>query len=388
MYRIIKIGMDVHSTNYTLCAMEPTIGAEDRVFGEIQVAPDYKEILLFIESLKMKLGILDDYSIECGYEAGCLGYTLYHQLTNAGIKCVILAPTTMLSTKGKRIKTDKRDARLIAQCLCYGGYHPVYIPTKEDDAVKEYIRMRDDHKQMLKSLKQQINAFVLRHGYQYSGTKWTIKHVIWLRTLELDPMYRETLDEYMASHEEQEAKIERYDKRIEEIAAEERYQKNTRKLGCFLGISTHTALSLIVETGDFIRFAKGNIYAAYLGLTPGEHSSSTSVNRLGLSKAGNTHLRCLLVEAARSICKGAVGHKSKRLRARQIGQSAEVIAYADKANTRLRSKYYRMIRHGKAKNVAVAAVARELACFIWGMMSGNISTVSGADTSVPAVSQG
>ena len=388
MNRIIKIGMDVHSTNYTLCAMEPTVGAEDRVFGEIQVAPDYKEIILFIESLKMKLGFHDDYSIECGYEAGCLGYTLYHQLTNAGIKCVILAPTTMLSTKGKRIKTDKRDARLIAQCLCYGGYHPVYIPTKEDDAVKEYIRMRDDHKQILKSLKQQINAFVLRHGYQYSGTKWTIKHVIWLSKLDLDPMYRETLNEYMASYEEQESKIERYDKRIEEIAAEERYQENVRKLGCLLGISTHTALSLVVETGDFKRFAKGNIYAAYLGLAPGEHSSSTSVNRLGISKAGNTHIRCLLVEAARSICKGAVGHKSKRLRARQIGQSAEVIAYADKANTRLRSKYYRMIRHGKAKNVAVAAVARELACFIWGMMSGNISTVSRADTSVPAVSQG
>ena len=388
MNRIIKIGMDVHSTNYTLCAMEPTVGAEDRVFGEIQVAPDYKEIILFIESLKMKLGFHDDYSIECGYEAGCLGYTLYHQLTNAGIKCVILAPTTMLSTKGKRIKTDKRDARLIAQCLCYGGYHPVYIPTKEDDAVKEYIRMRDDHKQILKSLKQQINAFVLRHGYQYSGTKWTIKHVNWLSKLDLDPMYRETLNEYMASYEEQESKIERYDKRIEEIAAEERYQENARKLGCLLGISTHTALSLVVETGDFKRFAKGNIYAAYLGLAPGEHSSSTSVNRLGISKAGNTHIRCLLVEAARSICKGAVGHKSKRLRARQIGQSAEVIAYADKANTRLRSKYYRMIRHGKANNVAVAAVARELACFIWGMMSGNISTVSGADTSVPAVSQG
>ena len=388
MNRIIKIGMDVHSTNYTLCAMEPTIGAEDRVFGEIQVAPDYKEIILFIESLKMKLGFQDDYSIECGYEAGCLGYTLYNQLTNAGIKCVILAPTTMLSTKGKRIKTDKRDARLIAQCLCYGGYHPVYIPTKEDDAVKEYIRMRDDHKQILKSLKQQINAFVLRHGYQYSGTKWTIKHILWLSKLDLDPMYRETLNEYMASYEEQESKIERYDKRIEEIAAEERYQENARKLGCLLGISTHTALSLVVETGDFKRFAKGNIYAAYLGLAPGEHSSSTSVNRLGISKAGNTHIRCLLVEAARSICKGAVGHKSKRLRARQVGQSAEVIAYADKANTRLRSKYYRMSRHGKANNVAVAAVARELACFIWGMMSGNISTVSGADTSVPAVSQG
>ena len=78
MYRIIKIGMDVHSKNYTLCAMEPTIGAEDRIFGEVQVAPDYKEVICFIESLKMNLGFYDEYSIECGYEAGCLGYTLYH----------------------------------------------------------------------------------------------------------------------------------------------------------------------------------------------------------------------------------------------------------------------------------------------------------------------
>jgi len=388
MNRILKIGMDVHSTNYTLCAMEPTIGSEDRVYGEVQVSPDYKEIICFIESLKLKLGINDKYSIECGYEAGCLGYTLYHQLTEAGINCVILAPTTMLSSQGQRVKTDKRDARLIAQCLCYGGYHAVYIPTGEDDAVKEYVRMRDDHKLALKKLKQQINAFVLRHGHQYERTKWTQKHVTWLRKLELDPMYRETLNEYMASYEEQEAKIERYDKRIEEIAAEERYQENVKKLGCFLGIRTHTALSLIVETGDFKRFAKGNTYAAFLGLAPGEHSSSTSVNRLGISKAGNTHLRCLLIEAAKGICKGAIGHKSKELRSRQSGQSAEVIAYADKANNRLRSKYYKMIRHGKKKNVAVTAVARELACFIWGMMTDNISITSSTGTSVPAVSQG
>ena len=390
MNRIIKIGMDVHSKNYTLCAMEPTIGSEDRIFGEVQVAPDYKEVIYFIESLKMKLGLDNKYSIECGYEAGCLGYTLYHQLTAAGVKCVILAPTTMLTQQGKRIKTDKRDARLIAQCLCYGGCHPVYIPTGEDDAVKEYLRMRDDHKLALKKLKQQINAFVLRHGHQYSGTKWTIRHVTWLKKLELAPMYRETLDEYLASCEEQEAKIERYDKRIEEIASEARYQENAKKLGCFLGIRTHTALSLIVETGDFKRFAKGNTYAAFLGLAPGERSSSENVNRPGISKAGNTHLRCLLIEAAKGICKGAIGHKSKELRSRQSGQPAEVIAYADKANTRLRSRYYKMIRHGKKKNVAVAAVARELACFIWGMMTGNISISIRvtAGTSGPAVRQG
>lgn len=373
MYRIIKIGMDVHSTNYTLCAMEPVIGAEDRIFANIKVTPDYKNILMFIENLKQKLGINDTYDIECGYEAGCLGYSLYNQLTAAGVKCVILAPTTMLTQQGQRIKTDARDAIMIAQCLSYGGYHPVYIPTEEDDSVKEYLRMRDDHKLALKKVKQQINAFCLRHGYHYDKTKWTIAHLKWLKQLDVPALYRETLDEYMASYDEQTAKIERFDKRIEELSAQERYQEKVKKLGCFLGIKTHTALSLIVETDDFERFAKGNIYAAYLGLAPGEKSSSDDINRLGITKAGNQHLRLLLIESAGGICKGAVGHKSKDLRQRQNGNPVNVIAYADKANTRMRSRYYKFIRHGKKRNVAVAAIARELACFIWGMMTDNIS---------------
>lgn len=372
MYRILKIGMDVHSTNYTLCAMEPVIGEEDRVFATIKVTPDYKNILLFIENLKMKLGLDNKYDIQCGYEAGCLGYSLYNQLTSAGVKCVILAPTTMLTQQGVRIKTDARDAHMIAQCLSYGGYHAVYIPTEEDDSVKEYLRMRNDHKLALKKIKQQINAFCLRHGFQYPGTKWTQAHLKWIKKLEVKNLYKETLDEYMASYEEQEAKIERYDKRIEEIAGREKYHEKVKKLGCFLGIKTHTALSLIVETGDFERFAKGNTYAAYLGLAPGENSSSDNINRTGITKAGNSHLRQLLIEAAGGICKGAVGHKSKDLRARQNGNSAEVIAYADKANTRLRSRYYKFIRHGKKRNVVVAAIARELACFVWGMMTDHI----------------
>ena len=373
MKRILKIGMDVHSTNYTLCAMEPVIGEEDRIFATIKVTPDYKNILMFIENLKQKLGMDNEYDIQCGYEAGCLGYSLYNQLTAAGVKCVILAPTTMLTQQGVRIKTDMRDAHMIAQCLSYGGYHAVYIPTEDDDAVKEYLRMRNDHKLALKKIKQQVNAFCLRHGFHYEGTKWTDKHLKWIKKLEItNAMYRETLDEYMASYEEQEAKIERFDKRIREISEQEKYQEKIKRLRCFLGIKTHTALSLIVETGDFERFTKGNQYAAYLGLAPGENSSSININRTGITKAGNSHLRQLLIESAGGICKGAVGHKSKDLRARQNGNTADVIAYADKANTRLRSRYYKFIRHGKKRNVAVAAIARELACFVWGMMTENI----------------
>ncbi len=195
----------------------------------------------------------------------------------------------------------------------------------------------------------------------------------WLKSIELGAMDRETLNEYLITYEYLGNRIETFDKRIEELASETEYVEKVKKLVCFLGVKTHTALSCVVETGDFQRFAKGNIYSAYLGLTPGEDSSSDKINRLPITKAGNSHLRKLLIEASKGICKGAVGHKSKDLKARQDGNPPEVIAYADKANERLRRKYYRMIRQGKKKNVAVTAVARELACFIWGMMTDNIS---------------
>lgn len=372
MNRIIKIGMDVHSTNYTLCAMEPVLDGEDRIFTNIQVTPDYENVIQFIDNLKERLGSSDSYSIECGYEAGCLGYSLYHQLTKAGVKCTILAPTTMLTQQGKRVKTDKRDAVMIAQCLSYGGYHAVHVPTDQDASVKEYLRMRDDHKLALKKIKQQINAFCLRHGYIYDSHKWTIRHLDWLKKLDLSELYRETLNEYMTSYEEQTAKIERFDKRIEELAADSDYHENVRKLSCLLGIQTYTALSLIVETGDFKRFRKGNTYAAFLGLAPGESSSGEKISRTGITKAGNSRLRTLLIEAATGICKGQVGHKSKALCARQAGNPAEVIAYADRGNIRMRSKYKRMIRHEKKRNVAVAAIARELACYVWGIMTNHI----------------
>ena len=218
MTRIIKIGMDVHSTNYTLCALEPLIGEDDRVFANIKVTPDYKNILMFIDNLKQKLGPSDDYLIECGYEAGCLGFSLRNKVAAKGIKCTILAPTTMLAPQGKRIKTDKRDALMIAQCLAHGGYKAVYIPDEEDDAVKEYIRMRDDHKIALKKIKQQICAFCLRHDCYFEKSKWTSVHLAWLNKLELSSAYREILDEYLLSYHMVMGKIMRLDQSITAFA--------------------------------------------------------------------------------------------------------------------------------------------------------------------------
>ena len=195
----------------------------------------------------------------------------------------------------------------------------------------------------------------------------------WLKSPELGGLDRETLDECLITYEYQTNRTEAFDKRIEELASGTEYVGRVKKPVCFLGVKTHTALPCLVETGDFQRSAKGNTYSAYLGLAPGEDSSSDNINRLSITKAGNSHVRRMLIEASKGICKGAAGHKSKDLKARQSGNPPEVAAYADKANGRLRRKYYKMIRHGKKKNVAATAVAGELACFIWGMMTDNIS---------------
>ena len=268
----------------------------------------------YIEGLKKELG--DDVEYLCGYEAGCLGFSLYHQLKKQGVECVILAPSTMMASKGKRIKTDARDAKRIAQCLAYGTYSSVHIPSSDDDAVKEYIRMRDDHKIALKKLKQQINALCLRNGRQYTGTKWTLTHLRWLREMDWqEAVLKETLQEYLMTFEQMTNKLEALDRRIEELAQGEKYKERVKKLVCLLGVKTRTALASIVEVGDFCRFEKGSTYAAYLGLTPGESSSGDTVRRGGLSKAGNAHLRTLYIEAAQGVCKGRIGHKSKELKA-------------------------------------------------------------------------
>ena len=136
-------------------------------------------------------------------------------------------------------------------------------------------------------------------------------------------------------------------------------------------MSYHKALCHIVETSDFDRFRKANSYSAYIGTVPGELSSSDDVNRLGITKAGNRHLRTLDIEVAHAIGRTSK-KKSRALIQRQAKCSSEVISYCDKANERMR-KMYIDISLRKNKNIAAAAVARELACFIWGLMTDHIS---------------
>ena len=371
-YTTVYVGMDVHKESFTLACYT---NEKEKAEHVQKTEAHYSKVISYLEAMRFHYG--KEVAFVCGYEAGCLGFTLYHQLTEHNIQCEVLAPTTMLVTRGKKkVKTDRRDAELIGRCLAHRDYSPVHVPSAKDEETKEYLRMRNDHKQALKKVKQQILAFCLRHNFQYpvGRSYWTEAHLKWLRSLETGSMYQEILEEYLLTYQTLSEKIVRMDKRIEGLATGEEYAEKVKKLSCFVGIKTQSALSILTETGDFNRFATPQKYASYLGLVPGEDSSGEDQIRLHITKAGNRLLRTILVEAAQSYSRGRIGAKSAELKKRQAGNPPAVIVYADKANERLRRRYYRMVlSQNKRHNVAKTAIARELACFIWGMMTDNVA---------------
>lgn len=370
MKSIIDIGMDVHKKTYSLCAILKETG---EVLAETKVPADIKLVMKFIDSVKKQVND-PEVEIKTGYEAGCLGYSLYWQLKEKGIDCDILAPSTMQrSVKNKVVKNDRRDARNIAENLKSGSYKAVYVPTDEDVEVKEYIRMIHDFKLESKKVKQHINAFILRFGYQYPGkSRWISSHIKWLKELELKEMYREILDEYLSQLELLTEKIKRFQNRLEELSQKETYKEKISRLRCLKGIDTAAAMTLQVETSDFDRFPNANAYASYCGLTPGEDSSGEKNRRLSITKQGNSMIRSTLVEAAQVLVRGTIGKKGKKLKSKQMGQDVKVIDYADKAVLRLQKRYHQMIYRGVNRNIVITAIARELACFVWGIETGHI----------------
>lgn len=368
MNSIIYVGMDVHKNSYSLCSLN---GETGEYFNEVKIASDIKLVEKYMNELKKSY---TDFTIRTSYEAGCLGYSLYRQLKALGTECDIMAPTTMSrSVKNQIVKNDKLDARNIATNLQSGSYKAVYVPGEADVEVKEYIRMLEDFKQARKQMRQKVSALLLRHGQSYPGkSRWIPSHMKWLKEVELTEMYREILNEYISEIESLDTKIERFSERVKEMSQQETYEKPVGKLRCFKGVDTLAAMTLHVEVSDFNRFPNANAFMSFCGLTPGENSSGDKSHRTGITKQGNITVRTILTECANALVRGSGNTKSKALKARQKGQEVQVIDYADRAVERLQKKFRRMMYRGVNRNIAITAVARELAGFIWGMETGNI----------------
>ena len=369
----LYVGIDVHKDTYSLCCFD---FQRNELSDEITIRATTKGVIKYLEAIRKKHR--EEVLFACGYEAGPTGYGLCRGLQKAGYGCVVMAPTTMSNPDGKRrIKTDRIDARAISRILAYKSYSQVHLPSEEIEALKEYTRARYAKKRMLKKAKQELLSFLLRNGKTYpeSGNYWTKKFFNWIKTVQFSKKWmQEAFNEYLVEVYSLKAKIERMDMKIREIAGLEIIKDKVDKLVCFSGIDVSTAVETVVEINDFTRFATAAQFVSYLGLCPGQDSSGKRKTMLPLTKAGNCRVRTLLCESAKAIKRtNPYGQKSGRILERQKNASPEIVSYADKATKRIRTKMKNLEECGKNYNVSSAAGARELACFVWGMMNGKIA---------------
>lgn len=354
---ITFMGLDVHKRSIAVAVREAGCPVQEE-----QLPNERAAVARWARRWKRRSGG----NLQVAYEAGACGYALQRQLEGLGVACQVVAPSLVPRKPGERIKTDRRDARKLAEYLQGGHLTPVHSPTPAQEAARDVCRAREDAKQDRMRCRHRLSKFLLRGGRTYApGRKhWTGAHRSWLAKLSLDePAAQVVFDDYRLAVAQLDARIDALDRQIEALAQQAPYRAAVGALRCFRGIDTRTAFGLVAELHSIQHFDRPGRLMAFVGLVPSEASSGERQRRGAITKAGNGHARKLLIEAA-----WHARHKPAipvALRKRREGQPPEVIAMADVAQQRLHRRYWCLVQRGKPTTVAVAAVARELTGFVW-----------------------
>ncbi|HET7356525.1 MAG TPA: IS110 family transposase [Nocardioidaceae bacterium] len=333
----------------------------DSATGEVfktTLVPDHEVVIDWLRTLPGPVATT--------YEAGPTGFGLYRALTAAGIRCEVAAPSKLTRPAGDRVKTDAKDALLLAQLLQVGQIVPVRVPSVTEEAARDLVRAREDVRGDLMRARHRVSKLLLRHGHvYYGGEAWTGKHHAWLRRIRFDqPGTRAAYEADLEAVEFAVARRDRLDARITAMATDSEFTAVVHRLCCLRGISTLTGFGLTVEIGEWDRFTGASI-GAYLGLVPSEHSSGQSRRQGGITKAGNSHVRRLLVESAWHHKPRYVVGKVLRARWEQAPEAARVRAHA--GNQRLHQRWVSYSARKKKHTVATTAIARELAGWCWSL---------------------
>jgi transposase len=355
---ITYVGLDAHKKDIYVAMLVD----HERVPVTWQLANEPQAIRRLVRKLEREAAG----PIRCCYEAGPCGYALQRQLTTERVRCDVVAPALIPRKPGDHIKTNRRDARKLAELLRAGLLTEVAPPTAADEAVRDLARARDDVREDLVRARHRLSKLLLRRGVHFAGPQraWSEAHRRWVRSLTWDyAADRRVADDYLLAIEQLEARRTEFDAALEEIAQTEPYRQPVAWLRCFRGIDTLTAVIIVAELHDFRRFHSARALMAYLGLVPSEHSSGEHARRGRITKAGNAFVRRVLIEAAWHYQhRPSVG---RVLRGRQAGQPARVIAIADRAQQRLCRRFRRLVVERKPTPKVAVAIARELAGFIW-----------------------
>ena len=358
MSNVRFIGLDVHAETIAVAVAEA--GGEVRSLGTIPNRPES------VGRLIRKLGKAEQLRV-C-YEAGPTGYVLYWQLSELGVKCEVVAPTLIPVKAGDRVKTDRRDAEKLARCYRAGDLTAVWVPDAAHEALRDLVRARLAGKRDQLRARNRLSKFLLPHGRRApeGASAWSTKYMGWIKSLRFEQAAQQlTLEDYLHEVEHAAERIVRLERSID--AAIETLPVKMRAvieaLQSLRGIAQISAVSIMAELGEVSRFKGARQLMGYSGAVSWEDSSGARVHRGSISKAGNAHLRRIVVEAAWSYRhRPAVG---KALTVRQRRSTPPVIELAWKAQQRLHQRYVRLIWRGKCKQQAVTAVARELLGFIW-----------------------
>ena len=352
------VGLDVHKDSIAVAHAQGQ-SADPPVFVGA-IGPRHTDLDKLVRRLQAKTS-----DLVFAYEAGPCGYGLHRYLTGRGFSCQVVAPSLIPKKPGDKIKTDRRDAVALARLLRSGDLTRVYVPTVEDEAIRDLCRARDAARITLKNAKLRLKAFLLRLGLHYVGrANWTDAHRRYLAKVVCPtPAQHIVFQESVRAVDEQVDRLHRLEAELLERGPAWRLSPVVQALQALRGVQWLVAITVVAELGDLTRFDSPRQLAAFVGLVPSEDSSGPRRRIGAITKTGNGRARRALIEGAWAYRHPAKVSEHLQRRIDVLPKPIQDIVW--KAQVRLCKRVRRLVARGKHPNVAVTAIARELMAFMW-----------------------
>lgn len=351
------LGLDVHKDTIAIAIADAGRAGDVRFYGEIGNTPE--AVATVLKKLGNRPGRL-----HVVYEAGPCRYGLYRQINAAGHVCEVVSPAHTPRRAGDHVKTDRRDAVMLARLSRAGELTTVWVPDEAHEAMRDLIRAREVAAKDVRQARQRIRGFLLRHDRRYVGAVWKRRHRVWLGNQSFEhPAQQIAFQTYINAMDQSVERKEAIERQILALLPDWSLGPVVEALQALRGVALVIAAGVVAEVGDMRRFDRPRQLMAYLGLVPGEHSSGQSRRVTGITKAGSVIARRLIVEAAWAYRMPAKIGQAMRQRHEAI--PTEILDIAWKAQVRLCGRYRRMLARRKKTPIVITAVARELVGFIW-----------------------
>lgn len=350
------IGLDVHKESIAV-SIAPQNSTEVRRYGIIGGTLDA------VDKLIKRLS-KPEVELRFVYEAGPCGFVLCRHLRSKGIHCDVVSPSLIPKKASDRVKTDRRDADQLARLYRAGELTPIHVPDQEDEAIRDLIRARTAAVNDQRQARNRLKGFLLRQGFRYTGkSSWNEAHKRYLSGLLMpQPAQQIVFQECIHAIDDATERLQRLTQAVEDALPGWKWEPVVRALMSLRGFQVLNAMTIVAEVGDLSRFTDPRSLMHFFGLTPSEHTSSNKRVLGGITKCGNAHCRRVLTEAAWHYrLKPLV---SEAMQKRQQHQKKEVRMIAWKAQQRLHKRFKQLAMRKKSV-VAVTAIARELAGFVW-----------------------